>query len=88
MTKAVAEGPVREVALQGAVDHVPGHDRPLPVRRQAHPHMARRVPRRRFEPDLVVQGIAVVHHQGLAGGDDRGHAFRPHRVRVGRWYSS
>ncbi len=59
------------------MESVAGQHRLLPVRAQAHRHMARRMARRRLEPDLVVQREIRVHQPRLPGLDDRRDALRP-----------
>ena len=63
--------PIGLAALQGVVHEVADHDRVLSARADIDAAMAGRMAGRQHEPKRIVELIAVVDEQRLAGFDDR-----------------
>jgi len=63
--------PIGLATLQGVVHEVADHDRVLSARADIDAAMAGRMAGRRHEPKRIVELIAVVDEQRLAGFDDR-----------------
>ena len=73
--------PIGLATLQGVVHEVADHDRVLSARADIDAAMAGRMAGRRHEPKRIVELIAVIDEQRLAGFDDGPHPLRPTNFR-------